>query len=69
MLDETNQNIILTDITIPNNITSIGEDQFSGLKSLTNVVIPNTVTKIGYGAFSSCENLKKVTISSSIEGA
>ena len=67
MLDETNQNIILTDIAIPNNITSIGEDQFSGLKSLTNVVIPNTVTKIGFGAFSNCENLKKVIISSSIE--
>ncbi len=38
------------DITIPSNITNIGEGAFQGTK-LTSVIIPDTVTSIGDGAF------------------
>lgn len=41
----------LTSITIPNGVTSIGEQAFSGCTSLTSVTIPNGVTSIGNNAF------------------
>ena len=41
----------LTDIVIPNSVTSIGDGAFNGCESLTNIVIPNSVTSIGDGAF------------------
>ena len=40
-------------ITIPNSVTSIGEEAFRGCTGLTSVTIPNSVTSIGYSAFHS----------------
>ncbi|MCR5068750.1 MAG: leucine-rich repeat protein [Prevotella sp.] len=51
---------------IPNNVTSIGEDAFSGCSGLTSVTIPNSVTSIGSYAFSSCSGLTSVTIGNSV---
>src|SRR6185369_6332772 len=39
----------LTNVTIPNSVTSIGNNAFSYCTSLTNVTIPNSVTNIGVG--------------------
>ena len=47
----------VTEIVIPNTITSIGNFQFSGCGSLTSIVIPNSVTSIGLDAFSWCSSL------------
>ena len=41
-------------VTLPEGLTSIGNDAFFGCSRLTSVTIPNSVTSIGNGAFSSC---------------
>ena len=52
----------LTDITIPNNITSIGESAFFGCSGLTSVTIPDNMTDIGENAFYGCSGLNAVYI-------
>lgn len=56
---------MLTDITIPQGITRIGDRAF-GVCGLTECEIPDTVTTIGYGAFGLCNNLKEITVPSSV---
>ena len=56
----------LESITIPDSVTSIGNNAFSGCKNLASITIPNSVTSIGESAFAYCENLKSVTISNSV---
>ena len=52
----------MTSVTIPNSVTSIGEDAFRWCRNLTSVVIPNSVTNIETSAFHSCINLTSITI-------
>ena len=56
----------MTAITIPDNVTSIGETAFVFCNALTSVVIGNGVTSIGNNAFQSCGKLKTVTIGSGV---
>ena len=57
---------LLTDLVIPNSVTSIGSYAFHGCTSLTSVTIPNSVTSIGSDAFSACRSLTSVTIPNSV---
>ena len=57
---------ILTSVTIPNSVTSIGNKAFYGCTSLTSVTIPNSVTSIGVWAFDGCTSLTSVTIPNSV---
>ena len=53
-------------VTIPDNVTSIGEDAFSGCSNLAEVTIPDSVTSIEDGAFSECTSLTKIVIPGSV---
>ena len=55
----------LTSVTIPNSVTSIGANAFTGC-GLTYVSIGNSVTSIGGGAFADCPNLTYVSIGNSV---
>ena len=57
---------LVTDLTIPNGVISIGSYAFSGCTSLTSVTIGNGVTSIGYYAFSYCPGLTSVEIPNSV---
>ena len=50
----------VTDLVIPNGVTSIGGGAFYGCSGLTSVTIPNSVTNIGGGAFFGCNSLISV---------
>lgn len=47
-------NELVTDLVIPDGVTSIGDYAFSGFTSITSVTIPDSVTSIGRGTFSGC---------------
>ncbi len=57
---------IITDLIIPNSVTSIGDYAFDGCTGLTSVTIPNSVTSIGRYAFYGCTGLTSVTIPNSV---
>ena len=52
--------------TIPNNVTSIGDNAFYGCSGLTSIDIPNGVTSIGGSAFNSCNSLTSINIPSGV---
>ena len=57
---------LVTDLAIPEGITSLPSCIFNHFESITSVTIPNTVTEIGEGAFAGCYNLKTVSIPNSV---
>lgn len=56
-------------ITIPNSITTIGENAFAFQAKLINLEIPESVTTIGDGAFESCMNLTSLVLPASLQTA
>jgi hypothetical protein len=57
----------VTGVTIPENVTSIGERAFAGA-GLTSLTVLASVTNFGDYAFSDCSNLASVTIASAVIG-
>ena len=54
---------LVTDLVIPEGVTTIGDYAFYNCSSITSVTIPKSVTSIGWYAFSECYSLADVYIS------
>ena len=52
----------LTNVTIGDSITSIGEGAFRGCSGLASITIPNSVKSIGSYAFNWCTNLTAINV-------
>ena len=57
---------VLTSVTIPSSVTSIGLWAFEGCSGLTSLIIPSSVTSIERSAFKDCSGLTSLTIPSSV---
>ena len=60
-------NELVTELVIPDGVTSIGERAFWGCSGLTSITIPNSVTRIGDYAFYNCYGLTSVTIGNGVK--
>ena len=56
----------LTEYTIPDSVTSIGNSVFYNCGELTSIIIPDSVISIGKYAFNGCNNLTNVKISKNV---
>jgi|GEM_PF-1959403 len=59
-------NQLVTELVIPDGVTSIGSYAFDGCGSLTSITIPDSVTSIGSSAFYNCSSLTSITIPNSV---
>ena len=59
-------NELVTDLTIPDSVTTIGNYAFYDCDCLTSVTIPDSVTTIGNYAFCDCDSLTSITIPNSV---
>lgn len=57
----------VTELVIPNNVTTIEDYTFGGMSSLTSLAISDGVTNIGTRAFERCSSLSSVTLPNSLK--
>jgi hypothetical protein len=58
---------MLTSVSLPSTLVSIGKNAFSGCTKLERIELPNKLKTIGEGAFSGLYMLRKVILPSSLE--
>ena len=56
----------VTEITLPESLTTIGNSAFSDCDGLTSITLPASVTTIGEKAFSDCDGLTSITLPESV---
>ena len=56
----------ITSISLPNELTTIGNYAFYKCSAVSSITIPESVTSIGSSAFYACTDLTSITISSSV---
>ena len=59
-------NILITELTIPDDITEIKDYAFCGYESVIKVTIPDHVISIGYCAFNGCDALTNISIGNGV---
>lgn len=57
----------LTDVTLPQSLTKIGDSGFWGCVKLKSIDIPAGVTEIGANAFASCRSLTELTLPGTVK--
>ncbi len=57
---------LITELEIPESITSIGNYAFEDCKSLTSITLPDSITSIGESAFAGLRSLTSIIISSEV---
>ena len=57
---------LLSNITLPDCLTTIGIDAFYECSSLTSITLPNSLIAIEAGTFSDCESLTNITLPNSL---
>lgn len=65
-VDGFNDCVNLTSVTLPESLTSIGEQAFWGCENLSTINIPSGVKRIGEYAFTGCKNLQSINIPSGV---
>ena len=56
----------ITEIVIPEDMSSIGKYVFAGCMSIKKVTIPENISLVGYGAFMECNNMEFLSLSKNI---
>ena len=56
----------ISEYSMPDSVTSIGDSAFDDCTSLSSITIPNSVTSIGSRAFFNCTSLASITIPDSV---
>ena len=59
-------NVLVTELIIPDSISDIGFGAFYGCTSITTITIPDSVTSIGASAFRNCSNLSSIYIGNGV---
>ena len=54
----------VTQINIPDSVTTIGDGAFSGCEKLVEITIGSGISSVGSNAFDNCNNVKKLTYNS-----
>ena len=57
----------LTDVTLPENLKTIGARSFSGCSSLQTIELPDTLTMLGESMFINCSSLTTVELPASVK--
>ena len=57
----------LTDVELPNGLTAIGNDAFTGCTGLTSIELPSGLKSIGTSAFNGCTGLTELNIPDSVD--
>jgi hypothetical protein len=60
------ESIQASSYTIPNSVTSIGDEAFDFCTGLTSITIPNSVTSIGNQTFQNCYGLTNITVGTNV---
>lgn len=61
-----NENTVLTKVTLPEGLTSVGYDAFADCVALETVILPESIRYIRFSAFENCISLKSINLPSGL---